>query len=123
MMDEDDTVKELASKTLEELWFPPIPLQPALKNASKSGTQVNQDKGALLTKVLVIMGTAANFKDRQSPLEEILYKIIVGKEGNEAASLHARYTEICETLIDGLVDASDLPDFVGCTKPFMQAFR
>ena len=107
--DEDDTVKDLAIKTLEELWFPPLPLQSAMK---KSANQANQDKSGLLTKVSVIMGTAAYFNDRNHPLEEVLHKIMNGKEGNEAAGLHARYTEISETLIDGLVDASDLPGFV-----------
>jgi len=70
------------------------------------------DKTALLSKVAVIMGTSANFKDRQSPLEDILHKIMADKDGSEASSLHARYAEICEALIDGLVDASDLPGFV-----------
>jgi len=72
----------------------------------------SSDKTALLSKVVVIMGTTANFKDRQSPLEDILHKIMVDKEGQEALSLHARYGEICEALIDGLVDATDLPGFV-----------
>ncbi|KAJ3525731.1 hypothetical protein NMY22_g10453 [Coprinellus aureogranulatus] len=115
LQDEDDTVKELAIKTLEELWFPPPPLQSAMK---KPNTQNNQDKGALLTKVSVIMGTAAIFADRNHPLEEVLHKVMSGKEGNEAANLHARYTEICEALIDGLVDASDLPGFtiINCIR-------
>jgi cohesin loading factor subunit SCC2 len=73
---------------------------------------VNQDKGPLLSKVAVIMGTSAHFNDRQSPLEDILHQIIAEKQGNEANNLHARYTEICDTLIDGLVDATDLPGFV-----------
>ncbi|KAJ7211043.1 hypothetical protein B0H12DRAFT_389308 [Mycena haematopus] len=108
MVDEDDTVKDLAIKTIEELWFPVV-LPSALK--SQKGVTVNQDKGPLLSKVAVIMGTSAHFNDRQSPLEDILHQIIAEKQGNEAAYLHARYTEICEALIDGLVDASDLPDF------------
>ncbi|RXW23420.1 hypothetical protein EST38_g2453 [Candolleomyces aberdarensis] len=115
MMDEDDTVKELATKTIEELWFPSAPIASAMK---KSGHQSNQDKSALLTKVSVIMGTSANFKDRQSPLEDILHKIMAEKQGNEAASLHERYTDICETLIEGLVDATDLPGFtiINCIR-------
>ncbi|KAJ6620718.1 hypothetical protein B0H10DRAFT_1911606 [Mycena sp. CBHHK59/15] len=108
MVDEDDTVKELAIKTIEELWFPSS-LPSALK--SRGGTAANQDKGPLLTKVAVIMGTSAHFNDRQSPLEDILHQIIAEKQSNDATSLRARYTEICETLIDGLVDASDLPGF------------
>ncbi|KAJ6466251.1 hypothetical protein C8R45DRAFT_1021008 [Mycena sanguinolenta] len=108
MQDEDDTVKDLAIKTIEELWFPVV-LPSALK--SQKGVAANQDKGPLLSKVAVIMGTSAYFSDRQSPLEDILHQIIAEKQGNEATYLHARYTEICEALIDGLVDASDLPGF------------
>ncbi|KAJ7903762.1 hypothetical protein B0H14DRAFT_2666173 [Mycena olivaceomarginata] len=113
MVDEDDTVKDLAIKTIEELWFPVI-LASALK--SQKGVTTNQDKSSLLSKVAVIMGTSAKFSDRQSPLEDILHQIIAEKQGNEAAALHARYTEICEALIDGLVDASDLPGFVSSTR-------
>lgn len=105
MHDEDDTVKDLALKTIQELWFPPHSV------LSKSKTAAI-DKGPLLAKVSVIMGVAAAFNDRQSPLEEVLHKIIIDKENNEAVSLRRHYTEICEALIDGLVDASDLPDFV-----------
>ncbi|KAJ7246366.1 hypothetical protein C8J57DRAFT_1675032 [Mycena rebaudengoi] len=109
MSDEDDTVKDLAIKTIEELWFPVI-LPSALKSRAAIAA-VNQDKGPLLSKVAVIMGTSAHFNDRQSPLEDILHQIIAEKQGNEANNLHARYTEICDTLIDGLVDATDLPGF------------
>ncbi|KAF7365521.1 Sister chromatid cohesion protein [Mycena venus] len=114
MVDEDDTVKDLAIKTIEELWFPVV-LPSALK--SQKGVVANQDKGPLLSKVAVIMGTSAHFNDRQSPLEDILHQIIAEKQGNEATYLHARYTEICEALIDGLVDASDLPGFVSLQLP------
>lgn len=112
MLDEDETVKDLAIKTLEELWFPPLALASALKSKTAAPSSNSHDKTALLSKVAVIMGTSANFNDRQSPLEDILHKIMVDKDGNEASSLHARYAEICEALIDGLVDASDLPGFV-----------
>ncbi|KAJ6584574.1 hypothetical protein B0H19DRAFT_980202 [Mycena capillaripes] len=108
MQDEDDTVKELAIKTIEELWFPVI-LPSALK--SRGVVAASQDNGPLLSKVAVIMGTSAQFSDRQSPLEDILHQIIAEKQGNDAAYIHARYTEVCEALIDGLVDASDLPGF------------
>ncbi|KAJ7465273.1 hypothetical protein FB451DRAFT_1263153 [Mycena latifolia] len=115
MVDEDDTVKELAVKTIEELWFP-VALPSAMK--SRGGATANPDKGPLLSKVAVIMGTSGRFNERQSPLEDILHQIISEKQGNEAAYLHARYTEICEALIDGLVDASDLPGFtvINCVR-------
>lgn len=114
MFDEDDSVKDLAVKTVEELWF-----QSTASSLNARPASVNpRDKTALLSKVSVIMGVAANFKDRQSPLEDILHKIMADKTGSEAAALHERYTEMCETLIDGLVDASDLPDFsvVNCVR-------
>ncbi|KAG6812718.1 radiation sensitive protein rad9 [Tricholoma furcatifolium] len=109
MLDEDETVKDLSLKTIEELWFPAATTVPTAMKSK--GTSNLQDKGPLLSKVAIIMGTAANFKDRQSPLEDLLHKIMADKSGSEATSLHSRYTEICETLIDGLVDASDLPGF------------
>lgn len=112
MLDEDDTVKDLAIKTIEELWFPPVPLPSSMKGRANAPSSNTQDKAALLSRVTVIMGTSANFKDRQSPLEDVLHKIMADKEGNEKTSLHSRYGEICEALIDGLVDASDLPGFV-----------
>ncbi|KAF8904085.1 hypothetical protein CPB84DRAFT_1773363 [Gymnopilus junonius] len=111
MLDEDDSVKDLAIKTLEELWFPPMPLPSALKTRAPVPTTNTRDNAVLLSKVSVIMGTAANFNGRYSPLEDVLHKIMADKEGNEKSSLHARYGEICEALIDGLVDASDLPGF------------
>ena len=113
MFDEDDTVKDLSIKTLEELWFPITASQPALqklRNATQGPDQ--QDKTQLLNTVSVIMGVAASFRDRQSPLEDVLHKIMASKEDADAGQLHARYGEICETLIDGLVDASELPGFV-----------
>jgi cohesin loading factor subunit SCC2 len=113
MLDEDDSVKDLAIKTIEELWFPTTTVPPsAMKSRPGVPTPNVHDKGPLLAKVAVIMGTSANFKDRQSPLEDVLHKIMVDKNSHDAASLHSRYAEICETLIDGLVDASDLPGFV-----------
>ncbi|KAF7422876.1 Sister chromatid cohesion protein 2 [Pleurotus ostreatus] len=107
--DEDDTVKDLAVKSIEELWFQ-NPLPPsALK---KGGSSHNAStKAPLLNRVSVVMGVAANFRDRQSPLEDTLHRIVADKQDSEAASLHAHYSEICEALIDGLVDDSDLPGF------------
>lgn len=109
MLDEDDTVKDLAIKTIEELWF----LAPS--SAPKTSGALH-DKSEFLTKVAIIMGVAAQFKDRQSPLEDLLHRIMADKEENDRNALHQRYVEVCETLIDGLVDASDLPGFVSCVS-------
>ena len=109
MLDEDDTVKDLAIKTLEDLWFTDTPAVAKPKSLTPLG---NSDKPDLFMKVSVIMGVSANFKDRHSPLEDLLHKLMSDKNGADADSLHKRYAEICELLIDGLVDASDLPGFV-----------
>lgn len=105
MFDEDDSVKDLAIKAIEELWFHDTTLE-------KKSVPGNEDKSALLSTVAVIMGVSATFKDRQSPLEDLLHSIMAGKNADETSSLHRRYAEMCETLIDGLVDAAELPGFV-----------
>jgi cohesin loading factor subunit SCC2 len=115
MFDEDDTVKDLSIKTLEELWIANTASQPALqkpRTSTQGSDQQDKDKTQLLNKVSVIMGVAASFRDRQSPLEDVLHKIMASKDDADAGQLHARYSEICEALIDGLVDASELPGFV-----------
>ncbi|KAH9924608.1 uncharacterized protein BXZ73DRAFT_50340 [Epithele typhae] len=104
MFDEDDTVKDLAVKTIEELWF-------VTSSAASKTHSTFQDKSELLNKVAIIMSVAAQFKDRQSPLEDALHRIMADKPDNDKPALHQRYVEVCETLIDGLVDASDLPGF------------
>jgi cohesin loading factor subunit SCC2 len=109
MLDEDETIKELAMRMIEELWF-----RGAIAANAQSSTRTRvfassglaQDKAQLQSQVVVIMGpTAANFKNRQSSLEDIPHKIVSGKEGAEVTALHAivRYVR----LIDGLVDALD----------------
>ena len=108
MLDEDDTVKDLALKSIEELWFGHSSAAGLVVKGKSAHAQSHHDKSVMLAKVGVIMGTAANFKDRQSPLEDVLNKIMADKHGNESEALHARYAEICETLIDGLVDDPDL---------------
>ena len=76
MGDEDDTVKDLAMKTLEELWF-----TDTLGSSAQSAIPpIDSDKSHLLMKVSIIMGTAACFKDRNSPLEDLLHKLITQKE-------------------------------------------
>ncbi|KZP26313.1 hypothetical protein FIBSPDRAFT_1040859 [Athelia psychrophila] len=117
MLDEDDTVKELAVKTLEELWFQSTAMPASAMKGRSAITHNPDDKSPLLAKVAVIMGVSLNFKDRQSPLEDVLHKIMVDKD-TDSTKLRASYAEVCETLIDGLVDASDLPGFtvINCVR-------
>lgn len=101
--DEDPTVKDLAVKTLEELWF---------HDPSVTGLKRERSKAEVTSTVAVIMGVLVGFRERQSPLEDILHKMMLEKQESEIALLRSRYVEICDTLIDGLVDASDAPGFV-----------
>ncbi|TRM61170.1 hypothetical protein BD626DRAFT_502962 [Schizophyllum amplum] len=113
-LDEDDSVKDLAIKTIEELWFAPSPMAP-----SRNKTRDTADtRAALLSKVAIIMAVAGQFNDRQSPLEEVLHKIVSDNEASDAQFVRDRYLEVCHTLIDGLVDNSDLPGFtvLNCVK-------
>lgn len=101
--DEDPGIKELAAKTLEELWF---------QDPSVHGPKRERSKAEISSTVAVIMGVLAGFRERQSPLEDILHKMMVEKQEPDIALLRSRYVEICDMLIDGLVDASDVPGFV-----------
>ena len=101
--DEDPSVKELAVKTLEELWF---------HDYSAAGSKRERSKPEISSTVAVIIGVLAGFRERQSPLEDILHKMMVEKQESEIVLLRSRCVEICDMLIDGLVDASDAPGFV-----------
>ena len=114
ILDEDDTVrvsisvkqeilstcskilkKDLAVRSIEELWFP----------------LVSSDQDTLNT-AAVIMSVSGYFKDRQSPLEDVLSKIVSEKDGGDTHSLRARFTSVFDAMIDGLIDPSDLKNFV-----------
>ncbi|KAL5501640.1 SCC2 [Sanghuangporus vaninii] len=109
MLDEDDTVKDLSIKTLEELWF------------SNGPPTAQADRNATLETVSVVMGVCSVFKDRHSPLEEMLCRIVNGKEGSDdstPSSIQSRFREIYNVMIEGLVDASDYVNFtiVNCIR-------
>lgn len=110
--DEDQSIKELAVKTLEELWF---------HDVSTAGQKRERSKTEASSTVAVIMGVLAGFRERQSPLEDILHKMMLEKQESDIAFLRSRYAEICDALIDGLVDASDVPGFVSVSKAFRVA--
>ncbi|TFY83179.1 hypothetical protein EWM64_g834 [Hericium alpestre] len=119
MYDEDEGVRDLAVKAIEELWFTSSPIGTSIQRQQEAVVAtVPGDKTQLLAKVAVIMSVSGSFRERQSPLEDVLHKLMTGKEDAEASSLHERYSEICEVLIDGLVDASDLPGFtvINCVR-------
>jgi cohesin loading factor subunit SCC2 len=112
--DEDPSIKELAVKTLEELWF---------SDHSAVGQKRERSKAEAPSTVAVIMGVLAGFRERQSPLEDILHKMMLEKQESDVALLRSRFAEICDTLIDGLVDASDVPGFVSTLYIYLKGNR
>lgn len=120
MLDEDDAVKDLAVKTLEELWFPP---DDTLKYAD--------DRTKHAASLPVILSVVRN-RERQTNVQEFLHKVIhrlndiiiclyalqivADRTDKEASVLVEQYTRICDALIDTLVDGQELPGFVSRTK-------
>ncbi|KAK2465763.1 hypothetical protein APHAL10511_002307 [Amanita phalloides] len=90
MLDKDDSVKDLAMMSIKDLWFPSGNAS-SVHNLAKSRTlaasEVSQDESQVQGKVVVIIGTAANFKDRRFP-----WRPCYGREGGAMI-----YTNICET--------------------------
>ena len=73
------------------------------------------ERRVTLATTSVVMSVCSVFKDRQSPLEDILCKMINGKEGSDesaTAAIRVRFTEIYDAMLDGLVDSSDFMNFV-----------
>lgn len=68
--------KDLAMKTIEDIWFGGEHLQevPPRLNGRSVASPVHE-KGQLIGKVSIIMGVSSQFRDRQSPLEELLHKV------------------------------------------------
>ena len=68
------------------------------------------------------MNVCSVFKDRQSPLEDMLCcKVISGKDGSDESAtntIRAHFMNVYDVMLDGLVDSSDLLDFVSHLIPF-----
>ncbi|CAE6533842.1 unnamed protein product [Rhizoctonia solani] len=117
LFDEDDGIKDLAINTIEELWF---------SDTNESGSNkrgVNRETGAptngyMTSKISVIMGVNANFRDRHSPLEDMLHEIISRKSDKDSGSIVQQYVDVCDSLTDSLVDAQEVPGFsvVNCIR-------
>lgn len=123
MSDDDDGVKDLALKTLEDLWLGDLP-QTAFSRPSISLSTENipsqrwtvEEKAKATAQV--IMGVAGFSADRHSPLEDLFHQVVSSKEGKETPAVLARYQEICNALIGSLVDSESLEgfDLVSCVK-------
>ncbi|KAF8315647.1 hypothetical protein DL93DRAFT_2078873 [Clavulina sp. PMI_390] len=95
MVDEDDTVKDLAKKTLGEIWFP--------SSTSNKSSRPNEES-EFDAKLSVVTGVVARSRDRYSPLEDLLYQLAHDSEGEGIALMLRQYEEICDALIDRLHD-------------------
>ncbi|KAG9101090.1 Sister chromatid cohesion protein 2 [Ceratobasidium sp. 370] len=117
MLDEDDGIKDLSISSIEELWFS----DGNEANTGRRGTaRENHGNGSayMTNKISVIMGVNANFRDRHSPLEDMLHEIIARKGDKDAGSIVQRYIDVCDALTDTLVDAQEIPGFsvVNCIR-------
>ncbi|KAG9017932.1 Sister chromatid cohesion protein 2 [Tulasnella sp. 427] len=123
MSDDDDGVKDLALKTLEDLWLGDLP-QSAFSSPSNllpnddmpSQRWTTEEKAKATAQV--IMGVAGFSADRHSPLEDLFHQVVSSKEGKETSAVFARYQDICNALIGSLVDSESLEgfDLVSCVK-------
>lgn len=63
-------------KTVEDIWFGESHLQDGSHKVNgRSVSSPLNEKSQLISKVSVIMGVSSQFRDRQSPLEELLHKV------------------------------------------------
>jgi cohesin loading factor subunit SCC2 len=65
-------LKDLAAKSIEELWFPESADQMGKHSVDDHGPQFKQ---GMIDKVSVIMGVSENFRDRPQALEELLHQV------------------------------------------------
>ncbi|KZV76249.1 hypothetical protein PENSPDRAFT_646530 [Peniophora sp. CONT] len=93
LADEDDQVKDLALKTLEELWFPPTPALKPRSNSSDNGAAAAKE--ALQSRVLVLMDLAEKYGPA---VEELLHRL-----GDTDGQLK-RYGELVDALMEALID-------------------
>ncbi|CCO30647.1 Protein rad9 AltName: Full=SCC2 homolog [Rhizoctonia solani AG-1 IB] len=117
LFDEDDGIKDLAISTIEELWFSDISESNSGKRAV--GREVGASaSGHMTSKISVIMGVNANFRDRHSPLEDMLHEIISRKNDKDSGAIVQQYIDVCDALTDSLVDAQEIPGFsvVNCIR-------
>ncbi|KAF8333610.1 uncharacterized protein EI90DRAFT_2994571 [Cantharellus anzutake] len=104
-LDEDETVKDLSIKTISELWFG----GQEVLNAPSGG---NSSIYSLNTKVTVVMSVCTKFSSGlHSPLEIILTQLTKDAEGTSESPVLSQFSQICDLLIDALVDANLIPGF------------
>ncbi|KAG8814407.1 Sister chromatid cohesion protein 2 [Serendipita sp. 401] len=103
MLDEDDGVKDLAVKSLEELWF-------GSDIWSNQPLNEEEDRSKLLPIVTVVLGVIAQ-KDRQGNVGDFLHKIMADRSEKDREVLKDQFTRICDTLIDTLVDDKEGPGY------------
>ncbi|KAF8755190.1 Sister chromatid cohesion C-terminus [Rhizoctonia solani] len=98
LFDEDDGIKDLA-----------------IINSRETGTFTSR---SMTGKISVIMGVNANFRDRHSPLEDMLHEIISRKNDRDSSAIVRQYVDVCDALTDSLVDAQEIPGFsvVNCIR-------
>ncbi|VDC04583.1 unnamed protein product [Peniophora sp. CBMAI 1063] len=93
LADEDDQVKDLALKTLEELWFPPTPALKPRSNSSDNGATAAKE--ALQSRMLVLMDVAEKYGPA---VEQLLHRL------SDADGQLKRYGDLVDALMEALID-------------------
>lgn len=64
-------------KSIEDVWFGAAEDQESTqsKSAGRIVASPTNPKAQLLSKVSIIMGVSSQFRDRQTPLEDLLHKV------------------------------------------------
>ncbi|CAG8468626.1 1853_t:CDS:10 [Ambispora gerdemannii] len=108
--DEDDHVKDLAFKTIQELWLTPFKYQ---KNVIIDAEDLEDDEGQseffnmsligkkeVLTRSLLIVGVAGKLGERNGHILGSLFKKILEKEGKQKREV----LNICQCMVDCLFE-------------------
>ncbi|CAG8449459.1 11998_t:CDS:10 [Ambispora leptoticha] len=108
--DEDDHVKDLAFKTIQELWLTPFKYQ---KNVIIDTEDLEDDEGQseffnmsligkkeVLTRSLLIVGVAGKLGERNGHILGSLFKKILEKEGKQKREV----LNICQCMVDCLFE-------------------
>lgn len=102
---------------MEELWFN---VQVAGKQASGDSAT---DKRQQTSNAAVITGVCGFFKDRQSPLDDLLNKILSSRESAGNRSLQDQFSVLVDALIEGLIDAATSIDSVRRFKDIFSIYH
>lgn len=111
--DEDDGVKDLAAAAVEELWFS-AKFVPKRSSGEAQREASPAEKRETASKAAVLVAVAGSFREKPSPLEELVRLIIsrnkiarTTKKQDGSTPFAANLKTLVEALVDALVDETE----------------